>query len=94
MKNSYVYANGQILCQYEGDTNPNRYFYVHDRLGNVRLVVDANGTVINSYTYNPFGEMFPTECNETVYNPFKFTGQWWDDEISQYYLRARMYDPT
>jgi len=23
-----------------------------------------------------------------------FTGQWFDDEISQYYLRARMYDPA
>jgi len=57
------------------------------------LVVDETGTVENSYTYSLFGEMFPTECNETVYNPFKFTGQWWDDEISQYYLRARMYDP-
>jgi len=94
LKKSYVYANGQILCQYDGETDPNRYFYVHDRLGSVRLVTDAFGTVRNSYTYNSFGEMFPTECNEAVYNPFKFIGQWFDSEIGQYYLRARMYDPV
>jgi RHS repeat-associated protein len=30
---------------------------------------------------------------ENVYNPLKFTGQWYDAEIGQYYLRARQYDP-
>jgi len=79
LKNSYVYANGQVLCQYEGETDPNRYFYVHDRLGSVRLVLDDNGTVKNSYTYNPFGEEFATESAENVSNPFKFTGQWFDE---------------
>lgn len=37
--------------------------------------------------------MIATECTEWFYNPFKFTGQWFDAEIGQYYLRARMYDP-
>jgi hypothetical protein len=26
-------------------------------------------------------------------NPFMFAGQWYDNEISQYYMRARQYDP-
>ncbi|MFC1783580.1 RHS repeat-associated core domain-containing protein [Planctomycetota bacterium] len=26
-------------------------------------------------------------------NPFRFAGYWWDDEIKQYYCRARQYDP-
>jgi len=85
LKKSYIYTpDGQILAQYDcngfdEDTNSvivnGKYFYIHDRLGSVRLVVSEDGDVNNSYTYNPFGEMFPTECNETVYNPFKFTGQ-------------------
>jgi RHS repeat-associated protein len=93
LKNSYVYANGQILCQCEGETDPNRYFYIHDRLGSVRLVVNDAADVNNSYTYSPFGEMFATECTETTENPFKFAGQWFDSEIVQYYLRARQYYP-
>jgi RHS repeat-associated protein len=73
--------------------NNKRYFYLHDRLGSVRLVVDDTGAAQNSYTYNAFGESFPTECNEAVSNPFKFSGQFFDDEIGQYHLRARQYDP-
>jgi RHS repeat-associated protein len=38
--------------------------------------------------------MFPTECAENIGNPFKFSGQFFDDEIGQYYLRARQYDPN
>jgi RHS repeat-associated protein len=73
----------------------NRYFYLHDRLGSVRQVISymTNGLVLNSYTYDPFGEMIAAECAETIDNPFKFTGQYFDSEIGQYYLRARQYDP-
>ncbi len=91
---TYIYADSQILAQHDGDSSDPRYFYLHDRLGSVREIIDTDGDVVNSYTYNPFGEMFPTECNETVSNTFKFTGQFFDEEISQYYLRARMYDPA
>ncbi len=93
MKKKYIYADGQVLAQHDVPDNNEKYFYLHDRLDSVRLVIDDTGAAKNSYTYNPFGEMFPTECNETVTNPFKFTGQFYDSEISQYYLRARMYDP-
>lgn len=40
--------------QYDGDPNEpgmEKYFYLHDRLGSVRMVVDDTGTVQN--TYNP-----------------------------------------
>jgi RHS repeat-associated protein len=90
----YVYplerANAQILRQ---DNAEGSFYYVHDRLGSVRLMTDDCGTVVNSYSYSPFGEDFATETAEQVYNSFKFTGQWWDSEIGQYYLRARQYDP-
>jgi len=56
--------------------------------------VDAYAFVVNSYTYTPFGSFYDGELAETVDNPFKFTGQWHDAEIGQYFLRARMYDPA
>ena len=44
--------------------------------------------------YKPFGELYPApDFEETVDNPFKFTGQYYDDEVDEYYLRARQYDP-
>jgi RHS repeat-associated protein len=82
-------------------TDPNLYeprWYVHDRLGSVRQVVKLNesdrATVKNRYAYTPFGEDLAAVTVETVANPFQFTGQWYDAEIGQYHLRARMYDPA
>ncbi|MGH2272501.1 RHS repeat domain-containing protein [Anaerohalosphaeraceae bacterium U12dextr] len=99
MKKSYYYADGQILSQRVHDpVDPNSYtpyFYVHDRLGSVRMVVDDTGAAVCSYTYRPYGAFYDGECVETagVDNPWKFTGQYYDAEIEQYYLRARQYDP-
>ncbi len=93
IQKTYIHANGQILAQHDGDTTASRYFYLHDRLGSVRQIIDIAGDVNNRYTYDPFGKPFATETEETVTNPFKFTGQFFDSEIDEYYLRARMYDP-
>jgi len=70
-----------------------KYFYLHDRLGSVRQVIDSDGDVVNYYTFGPFGELLTAETAENTENPFKFTGQYYDVETGQYYLRARQYDP-
>ncbi|HPS55664.1 MAG TPA: RHS repeat-associated core domain-containing protein, partial [Sedimentisphaerales bacterium] len=93
IEKTYIYANNEVVAQHDGDTSDARYFYLHDRLGSVRQIINTAGNVVNRYTYNPYGETFATEQTETVGNSFKFTGQWFDAEIDQYYLRARMYDP-
>lgn len=104
LTSSYVYADAQVLCQRHHDpVDPNLYdpsYYVHDRLGSVRMVVDYNDItetvdVLNSYTYTPFGSFYDgEEADETVDNPWQLTGQWHDVEIDQYHLRARQYDPA
>ncbi|MDD5065074.1 MAG: RHS repeat-associated core domain-containing protein [Phycisphaerae bacterium] len=94
IKKTYIYADSQILAQHNGSHNAARFFYLHDRLGSARLVINNQGATQNSYTYNPFGESFATECTENTENSFKYTGQYYDSEINQYYLRARQYDPA
>ena len=101
LKTSYIYAAGEPICRYDvngvdenNDVNYEAiYFYITDRLGNVRVVIDADGVAQNSYSYTPFGQYLANNYVENVYNPLKFTGQWYDEEIGQYYLRARQYDP-
>jgi len=93
VKKTYIYANSQIVAQHDGSHSAPRYFYLHDRLGSVRQIIDNQGLVKNTYTYEPFGELYATETTENVSNPFKFTGQYFDSEIDEYYLRARQYDP-
>jgi len=51
---AYFYTDGQPLVQYsynEG-AEPNEpsdaYYYIHDRLGSIRQVIDVNGTVVTS----------------------------------------------
>lgn len=88
---TYIYANGQVLCQHDGDYSAPRYFYVHDRTGSTRQIINTSGTVVRYYTYEPFGEVL--EEGGTLTNYMMFTGQYFDTEIDQYYLRARQYDP-
>jgi RHS repeat-associated protein len=88
---TYIYGNSQILSQHDGSFSSPRYFYLHDRLGSVRTIINQSGSVANYYTYNPFGEIL--ESGESITNPWRFTGQYYDSEINQYYLRARNYHP-
>ncbi len=53
----------------------------------------GNGQEIhNSYEYNAFGVV--ARKNETVPNQLLYTGQQYDQESGQYYLRARFYNPV
>jgi RHS repeat-associated protein len=90
-----MYANGEILMQHNGNHTADRYFYLHDRLGSVREIINTDGAVVRNYTYGPFGQTIEESSNEpqATSNCFMFTGQWFDPEIGQYYLRARQYDP-
>ena len=56
-------------------------------------MINSSGSVLNSYTYTPYGDDIVGKCVETVDNNWKYTGQYHDKEIGQYYLRARMYSP-
>ena len=40
---TYIYANSQIIGQHDGDHTADRYFYLHDRLGSVRQIIDTSG---------------------------------------------------
>ncbi len=91
---TYLYANAQILAQQDGYYETNIYFYLHDRLGSIRQMIDTSANVKDKYTYEPFGTPFASEVTETITNPWTFTGQYYDSEIEQYYLRARQFDPT
>ncbi len=51
-----------------------------------------DGGVENSYRYDAFGNLL--ERKETVPNRILYTGQQYDQETGQYYLRARYYNPV
>ncbi len=66
-----------------------------DNQGSVRLILTdtANDRRIrNYYCYDAFGESVIS--HEDVHNRFRFNGEQYDPMTSQYYLRARFYNPV
>ncbi|MHC4124953.1 MAG: RHS repeat domain-containing protein, partial [Planctomycetota bacterium] len=90
----YIHANGQVLAQHDSTDNDEIYFYLHDRLGSVRQVINTDALVVNCYTYDPWGIPVGEETEETISNLYLFAGYVWDEEISQYYCYKRQYDPV
>jgi RHS repeat-associated protein len=86
----YLYGSGgQPLAEVMNGTNAT-YYYHADQLGSVRALT-AGGTLVNTYTYDPYGVALTS--TGTAYNPFGYTGEYRDAESGLIYLRARYYDP-
>ena len=61
-------------------------------MGSITDITDCDGTVLNHYAYDAFGNRTVEE--ETVENRFGFAGEMMDAVTGQYYLRARFYNPV
>lgn len=84
--NQYLYGAGLTAQKQSGSW----YYYLADGLGSTMAVVDASGTVQDSYTYDVYGK--PTKTG-SLPNEFDFAGQQTDGTGLQY-LRARYMDPA
>ena len=71
--------------------NGSWYYYIYNAHGDVVGLVNDSGTVVNTYEYTPWGEI--RNETETVDNPIKYAGEYYDDELDMIYLRARYYNP-
>ena len=67
-----------------------RYF-VTDHLGNVRLVTDASGTILQTNHYDPYGESLPAGAAADSGNPYKWGGKEYVGELDSYDFGARYY---
>ncbi|MBI5787407.1 MAG: RHS repeat-associated core domain-containing protein, partial [Candidatus Schekmanbacteria bacterium] len=66
------------------------YYFVTDGLGSVVKLVNSNGTVINNYAYDSFGNI--VSKTESVPNSYTYTAREFDPESGLYYYRTRYYD--
>jgi len=59
-------------------------------------LVSPAGELALDYAYDPFGNetTAQTDYAATWDNPFRYCGEYWDEETETYYLRARQYDPA
>ncbi|MDR6882436.1 RHS repeat-associated core domain-containing protein [Bacillus sp. 3255] len=89
LKARYEYGNG---LNARIDTNGNKQFYQFNGHGDVIGLTDSNGTTLNSYSYDIWGN--PIIAQETVQQPFRYSGEFYDSSTGLQYLKARWYDPS
>ncbi len=86
----YVYLGDQLLSMIKpGEL---AYYFHNNHLGTPQVLTDGTGSVAWKATYTPFGEAVISI--ETVQNPFRFPGQYYDPETGLHYNYFRYYDPT
>lgn len=67
-------------------------WYLTDKLGTVRDLVDSNGTLLNHVDYDSFGRIH-LQTDVSQGDRYLFTGREYNDETGLYYYRGRYYDP-
>jgi RHS repeat-associated protein len=90
MQAEYIYLGDQLLAMIKPGEAV--YYYHNDHLGTPQVLTDATGTIVWKAAYNPFGEA--TISVQAVENPFRFPGQYYDQETGLHYNYFRYYDPT
>jgi RHS repeat-associated protein len=66
-------------------------YYHHDQLGSTRLLTSSSGSVVGSFSYDPYGKQ--NGSTGTTTTPLGYAGQYTDPETGLQYDRARYYDP-
>ena len=68
-------------------------WYLPDRLGTIRDLIDNSGNVIDHIDYGVFGNV-QGESSPSNRDGFKYAGMRYDSTIGLYFDQARWYDPT
>jgi RHS repeat-associated protein len=72
---------------------PSVLYYLHtDPLNTPQVITDENQQIVWQADYRPFGQTAIT--TNTIDNPLRFPGQYFDNETGLYYNYFRDYDPT
>ena len=110
-RTTFLYHNGEILAECEGESAPVRRYlrgnglscvrtldnnayhaYHQDEQGSTAYITEQEDAIENCYQYDAFGNLI--EQKATIENRILYTGQQYDQETGQYYMRARYYNPV
>ncbi len=88
----YLSVPGAIDELLARQTSSGVAWYLDDRLGSVRDLIDNTGTVIDHIDYTAYGQA--SDSVPTQGDRFKYAGMEFDAAIGLYYDRARFFDPA
>ncbi len=83
-----LWGNGKPIARKVGSA---WYYYIYNAHGDVIALVNESGVVENTYEYDAWGTILTK--TGSIDNPIKYAGEYYDEELDMYYLRARYYDP-
>ena len=99
----YDASGSPIGMQYRNSSKPagdwDTYYYEKNLQGDIVAVYNSSGTKLVTYTYDAWGYIISTTYSNggsttgAQYNPLKYRGYYYDDDLDLYYLATRYYDP-
>ncbi|MBF4067486.1 DUF6531 domain-containing protein [Burkholderia pseudomallei] len=69
-----------------------RTYFLTDQINSTIALTDPNGALKQQYSYDPYGNVVPSDTTTGFTNPYQFTGREMDAP-ALYYYRARYYSP-
>ena len=90
VKTRYILGYGIAGSETEGRDGYHAYHL--DEQNSTAYITGNQRTIENFYEYDAFGSL--RQHSEEVKNRILYTGQQYDQETGQYYLRARFYNPV
>jgi len=69
-----------------------RTYFLTDALGSTIALTDLTGAIREQYSYDPYGNVTPSDTTTGFTNPYQYTGRE-VDAPGLYYYRARYYSP-
>jgi RHS repeat-associated protein len=88
---NYVWGPDRLLVKQDAAISE-QFYYLYNGHGDVVQIMNEQGQIQNSYTYDEWGNM--VNKTESIPNEFTYAGEIFDEETGLYYLRARYYNPS
>jgi RHS repeat-associated protein len=79
-----------VISQYKTSTN----YLLYDGHGSTRQLADSTGAIVEAFSYDGYGTLLggnPTRLSSPA-TQLLYTGEYYDNDMTQYNLRARWYD--
>ena len=95
--NALIFTYGGSGLPLSVNFNGTDYYYVTNIQGDVVSILNSSGAEVVTYTYDAWGNILSTGGSMVstlgAYNPFRYRGYVYDQEIGLYYLQSRYYNP-
>ncbi|WP_313758004.1 RHS repeat-associated core domain-containing protein [Tissierella sp.] len=104
----YYYDRGNVIIETENgilkarnlrghqlisrEENNDKAYYLFNGHGDVATLIDKAGEIIANYEYDIY-ELEKLAEESIISNPYRYSGEYYDEETGLYYLIARYYDP-